>query len=282
MMDSRLGPRHLGWIPAGAAVSFFVSWSLGDRSWLPVDAYYLVYIASVFGFFAVYARRTRLDLRGVATRRWKTGLIAGFVFGIVLMRNVLSQPAAGHLEGGALAWVLVWRGVLYGAADGLILLAFPWIVVWRAFGAEGAPLRARVTASGMAFAAILFVTVAYHWGYRDFRSGKLVQPMIGTGIAAWSTLLTANPAAAPLAHVFMHVGAVLRQPEGGLFLPPHRTHASRGQRQRELHLRSSAGVRNEPELAAVRLDDLAAHRKTEAQPGHGFPAPLAAVKRLED
>lgn len=224
-MDSRLGPRHLGWILAGAAVSFFVAWSLGDRTWLPVDVYYLVYIASVIGFFGVYARRTGLDLRRVAARRWKSGLVVGLAFGLLLMRNVLAQPAAGRLEGGPLAWALVWRGWLYGAADGLILLAFPWIVVWRALGAEGASAATRVKASALAYAAVIFITAAYHFGYRDFRSDKLLQPVIGSGIAAWATLLTAHPAAAPLAHVFMHVGAVLHQPEGDLFLPPHRPHA---------------------------------------------------------
>lgn len=226
MHHSPLGRRHLGWILAGAAVSFAVSWSLGDRAWLPVDVYYLVYIACMFGFFGLYAGRTRLDLRQTAAHRWKLGLAAGAAVGLLLMRNVFSQPPAGRLEGGALAWALVLRGVLYGAADGLILLAFPWVVAWRAFGAEGRSLGTRVKAGAVAYAAILLITAVYHSGYRDFRSGKLVKPLMGTGIAAWATLLSANPVAAPLAHVFMHTGAVLRQPEGGLFLPPHRGNAA--------------------------------------------------------
>lgn len=39
------GRGHLGWIPAGAAVGFALSFLFGDRITLSVDLYYLIYFA---------------------------------------------------------------------------------------------------------------------------------------------------------------------------------------------------------------------------------------------
>lgn len=50
----------------------------------------------------------------------------------------------------------------------------------------------------------------------------IAQPNIGSTIGAVPTLLTANPVASPISHVFLHVTAVIHSPETDLFLPPHR------------------------------------------------------------
>ena len=69
--------------------------------------------------------------------------------------------------------------------------------------------------------ASLAMTAAYHLGYGDFRSGKVRSPIAAD--VAWSvpTLATLNPIGAPLAHVGVHVAAVLHSYETELFLPPH-------------------------------------------------------------
>lgn len=138
------------------------------------------------------------------------------------MRGVVARPSTARLEGFELWWALAWRGLAYGAVDGLLLLAFPWLVAWRTFEAEGRRLGAKLGAAAVAWAAILFVTTAYHLGYGDFRSSKILQPNLGSTIAAVPTLLAANPVASPISHVFLHVAAVLHAPETELFLPPHR------------------------------------------------------------
>lgn len=138
------------------------------------------------------------------------------------MHGVLARPATPHLAGGLLAWAIVWRGLVYGAVDGLLLLAFPWVVVWRAFGAEGGSWRRKAAAAMTAWVAILLLTTTYHLGYRDFRSDRIVLPNIGSSIGAVPTLLSANPVASVLSHVFLHVTAVIHSPHTDLFLPPHR------------------------------------------------------------
>jgi hypothetical protein len=64
-------------------------------------------------------------------------------------------------------------------------------------------------------------TAVYHAGYSEFRSGKIGTPMRGTAIWSASTLLTLNPLGAPIAHVAMHVSAVIHNYKTDTFLPPH-------------------------------------------------------------
>ena len=213
---------HLAWILATAAVGFLTAFVFGDVLALPVDLYYLLYFASVLGFAGYYARRTRLDVKAWCARRLLWGVVLGVVVGAVLMQGVLARPATPGLSGALLLWALLWRGLVYGAVDGVLLFALPWIVTWRAFDAEAGGVARRAVAAGAAWAAILAVTTAYHLGYRDFRSSKVVQPNIGSAIASVATIGAANPAASVISHVFLHVTAVLHSPGTDLFLPPHR------------------------------------------------------------
>jgi hypothetical protein len=155
-------------------------------------------------------------------RRLLWGIVLGVLGGGVLILGVLAHPKTAKLSGGMLWWALFWRGLVYGTVDGLLLLSFPWVVVWRAFRAEQRGPATRVAAGVVAWLAVLVVTTAYHFGYGDFRSRKIVQPNMGAAIGAMPTLLAANPMASAISHVFLHVSAVLHAPETDLFLPPHR------------------------------------------------------------
>lgn len=215
---------HLVWIPLGAAVSFLTSFLFGDLLLLPVDLYYLIYFAVVIGFLAFYVVQTELPLRAWLAKRWKWGVVLGIFVGVVMMQNVLSRPETDRFTGAALAGAVLWRGVVYGAVDGVLLYAFPWIVVWRAFHAEERSLGVKVRAAMLSWLAILFITTTYHLGYADFRSEKIVQPNVGSAIMAVPTLAAASPIASPITHVFLHVAAVVHSPRTDLFLPPHREH----------------------------------------------------------
>lgn len=219
---SSVGLRHLGWIPAGAGVGFGLSFVFGDLVVMPVDLYYLIYFAGVTGFLAFYVHRTRLSLRVWTARRIVPALVLGIAGGLVLVRGVMMRPPTPSLHGGELAWALLWRGLLYGSVDGMLLVAFPWLVTWRALGADRGSVRRKAAATVAAWAAILLVTTAYHLGYADFRSRRILQPNVGATISAVPTLVSANPIAGPISHVFLHVTAVLHAPATDLFLPPHR------------------------------------------------------------
>lgn len=214
--------RHLAWIPLGASIAFFASFIFGDLLILPRDLYYLLYFMIILGFLGTYVRRSRIAVVDWASRRWMWGVVLGAIGGVVLVQGVLAQPATPPLSGGVLVWDLFWRGMIYGAVDGLILLAFPWVVIWRAFDAEAGSRRRKASAGLAAWLCVLALTTAYHAGYQDFRSAKIVQPNIGSTIGIVPTLASANPGASVLSHIALHIAAVLHSPETDLFLPPHR------------------------------------------------------------
>jgi hypothetical protein len=141
--SSAASGAHMLWIPVGQVVGFLAALVFGDVLTLPVDVYYLVYFALVIGFFGLYVKTTHLDLGRWISRRLALGIVLGLTVGAVMLRNVLSRPETAHLEGAMLWWAILWRGVVYGTVDGILLFAFPWIVTWRAFDAESRGLGTR-------------------------------------------------------------------------------------------------------------------------------------------
>lgn len=215
-------PGHLKWIVLGALVGFGASFIFGDLITLPLDLYYLIYFAIIITFFTAYIRKTELNLREWFSRRWVWGVLLGLIFGALMVQNVLSRPATEKFTGPYLAWPIFWRGLVYGAIDGLLLSAFPWIVTWRAFNVERKPLGKKIAFGLLAWLFILLVTTAYHLGYSDFRSKKIIQPNIGNTIISIPTLVSANPIGSPITHAMMHIAAIIHSPKTELFLPPHR------------------------------------------------------------
>ena len=122
-----------------------------------------------------------------------------------------------------LAGAVVWRGLFYGAVDGLLLTAFPIIVVFAALSESRLRRRKRgfAAVAAIALAASLAFTATYHLGYSDFRSAKLRKPVAGDLIWAAPVIATANPIGAPIAHAGLHVAAVTHSYDTELFLPPH-------------------------------------------------------------
>jgi hypothetical protein len=120
---------------------------------------------------------------------------------------------------------IVWRGIVYGTADGLLLSVFPILAVFSLFAAKPLRERSRKAVAGigaLAPAVSLLFTAVYHLGYQDFRSGKVKSPLFGDVVWSTPTLLTLNPVGAPIAHVALHVTAVAHSYDTDLFLPPHR------------------------------------------------------------
>jgi hypothetical protein len=215
-------PGHLKWIVYGVIVGFGASFIFDDLITLPLDLYYLIYFGIIFAFFTIYIKRTQLNLREWFYRRWVWGILLGLVFGALMIQNVLSRPATEKFTGPYLVWLIFWRGLIYGAIDGLLLSVFPWVVTWRAFEVEKKPLGKKIAFGFLAWLFILVLTTAYHLGYSDFRSKKIIQPNIGNTIISIPTLVSANPIGSPITHAIMHMTAMIHSPKTELFLPPHR------------------------------------------------------------
>jgi hypothetical protein len=213
---------HLKWIASGALVGFGSALIFGDLLNLPVDLYYLVYFGGIIIFFTAYIRKTKLNIKEWVSKRLVWSVLLGLIFGALLVQKVLSEPATDKFTGAYLAWLIFWRGMVYGVIDGLLLSSFPWIVTWRAFDVSKKSLEKKIAFGFLAWLFILVVTTAYHLGYADFRSRKIIQPNIGNTLISVPTLVTANPIGSPITHAIMHIAAVIHSPKSDLFLPPHR------------------------------------------------------------
>jgi hypothetical protein len=211
-------------LTGGLALGFLVPFVLADRLAIPRDLYYGIYAALVAAFFALWARATGQSISRLVRRRWALAVGMGLLVGLLLAAMVVRvddpTPRPGGIE---LLGAVFWRGVLYGATDGLLLSAFPILAVFGAFAGSAVRERfaGRVLVVLTALFASLAMTAAYHLGYGDFRSGKVRSPIAGD--VAWSvpTLATLNPIGAPIAHIGVHVTAALHSYETDLFLPPH-------------------------------------------------------------
>jgi hypothetical protein len=216
--------RHFAWLCGGAAAAFLVPYLLADRIGLQRDVYYGVYAAVAGGLFVGWSRDTGQSLRAMCARRWRVAIALGLLAaGAMALIATRQEVGASHPGGIALVGSVAWRGVVYGAADGLLLSAFPILIVFAAL--KHSRLRRRaggVIAVGVvAMIASLAMTGVYHAGYADFRSSKLGKPLTGDLVWSVPSLVTLNPIGAPIAHVGLHVSAIFHNYDSDLFLPPH-------------------------------------------------------------
>lgn len=216
--------HHFAWLGGGMAVAFLVPYVLADRIGLQRDVYYGVYAAAVLGLFVGWARDTGLSVREMCARRWKLAIVLGLVAAGAMAFFAIRQDVSGPHPGGlTLVGAIAWRGVVYGAADGLLLSAFPILLVFSAL--TNTKLRKRaggvIAVGAVALIASMAMTAVYHAGYSDFRSSKITKPLTGDLVWSIPTLATLNPIGAPIAHIGLHVSAVLHNYNSNLFLPPH-------------------------------------------------------------
>ena len=216
--------RHLAWLLGGMGVAFLVPFVVADQLGLQRDVYLIVYVASVVGVFLGWTRDTGQSLREMLARRWRLAVGLGLIFG-VLGAAIAAAAEDGSPHPGGIEFIgaLLWRGIVYGAADGLLLSAFPILLVFAAL--NNSRLRQRVggliAVGAIAMVASLAMTAVYHAGYSDFRGSKLRKPLTGDLVWSSPTLATLNPVGAPVAHVGVHVTAVVHDYDTDLFLPPH-------------------------------------------------------------
>ncbi len=216
--------KHWLWLAGGLVLAFLIPFVFADTLEIDRDLYYGLYAASVIAYIALWSRSTNQSLRRLASKRLPLalglGVLASAILAVMVIRTEDATPRPDGIE---LASAVVWRGVVYGAADGLLLSVFPILVVFAAFA--GTRLRRGKAGTAIvglvALIASLAMTAVYHAGYSEFRGEKLRKPVAGDVVWSAPTLLTLNPVGAPIAHITMHTTAVLHSYETDTFLPPH-------------------------------------------------------------
>ncbi len=215
--------RQSLWFCAACVAGFLLPFVFADVLAIRRDVYYAIYIVFVFAFFLAWARTGGTSVSSLVRRNWQWALALGGLAAAILAFIAFTFEPSAHPGGLRFAAAIAWRGVAYGAADGLLLGAFPVLAVFAVFPfRRGRAHALRTIGTGaLALLATLAITTAYHLGYPDFRGSKLTSPMRGSVIWAAPTLLTLNPIGSVTAHVGLHVAAVVHSYDGTTFLPPH-------------------------------------------------------------
>jgi hypothetical protein len=215
---------HWAWLTGGFVVAFALPFLLADVLEINRDLFYGLYATAVLGLIGLWARATRYDLVASVKRRWLWAVALGAVFaGVMAFMVVRTEDATARPDGFDLIGAVLWRGVVYGVADGLLLSVFPILVVFAALAESrlNDRLAGKVVIGVVALLASLAMTAVYHFGYSDFRSDKVGKPLTGDVLWSVPTLVTLNPVGAPIAHAGLHVSAVLHSYDTDTFLPPH-------------------------------------------------------------
>ena len=200
------------------------------------DLYLLVYFTVVGTFLASFVAHTHLDWREwLRTRLWWS-LGIGAVVAFAMVRNVMNEASMAHPSGGFFWFELLWRGLLYGTVDALMLFVFPATVAYLLL--RDSDRRRRLRFAGLTLLLTMGITATYHLGYPQFRGSDLVQPEIGAVIATIPTALTGNPVGAIVVHDVFHVGGQ-RPHLPQCHLPAARPRRLRRTRQR--HRRTGIG-----------------------------------------
>jgi hypothetical protein len=213
----------MAWLAGGALVTFAVSWLSTTVLELHHDVFYLVYLTFALGYLIQFAR-AGAPWREVLTRNVWWSLTIGVLVGIAVARQIMSLSGTTHPGGAFFSFELVWRGLVYGAVDALVLAAFPAVVAYAVLRGNRKGWRRKVAFAGLVLVFSLFVSAAYHLGYSTYRGDDLRKPLIGTVMWDLPAMLTGNPAGALIAHPIAHSTAVVHQYYGGSetnqMLPP--------------------------------------------------------------
>jgi hypothetical protein len=205
------------WLIGLMIAAFLVAWvtgtRLGIRRALYVPILFIVTLALSLGYLAWLG----LGAMDVATARSGWGILAGAVVGVILVPAIKHQPVERRIPRHDLPATLMWEGVAYGTAEGVLLSGLPAFMTWQlvhALGWAGAPgALARWTLPVLASAAVI---VIHHLGYWNCRNRILVPITSACSLLTVAYLLSGSFIAPTFGHVLMHFGADLH----GIEMPP--------------------------------------------------------------
>jgi membrane protease YdiL (CAAX protease family) len=200
-----------------SAVAFLVSWAFSDLR--PIKrVFYIPILAVTTGAVTVKFLVWSQSGTSFWTNRWGYGLIGAAVASALLSALLNRQRIPNAKPHPITAQSLGWDGVVYGAAEGLLLSVLPVVVTWQMLSSNGWTTGWRTVAAGaLSIVASMLVVVVHHLGYPEFRGPKMAQALLGCGILSIAYLLTGSVIAPILAHAVLHTVAV----RNGMELPPH-------------------------------------------------------------
>jgi len=214
---------HLLWLLSAGLLGLLITAVFAGRFKLSRPKFLIPYVGSLIIFIGSYILWSKLNIFSLIIENWIWGVIAGFVVGGLLVKNVMSQSSPkAPIENNSILDYL-WLGLTYGIIDSLFLNILPVLMIWKGFSLIGwtTGFIGWFFVSCFGLIASLFVTALYHLGYPEFRNKKLILVLIGNTVITLAYLISLNPLGAIISHTLMHVAAVYKGPETTVQLPPH-------------------------------------------------------------
>jgi hypothetical protein len=208
------------WYGAGAALAFAVPFLFSGQFEFHHDLYLLVYFAVIGAFLGLYVTSTHVDVVDLFRRSWRLSLGLGILSTAFVVLNVLRQDATPRPDGAYVVFELLWRGLLYGTVDALLLTAFPVAVTYAVFRNRVSGWGRRAGFAVLAFVLVVTITATYHLGYAQYREDGIANPEVGNTVISVPALVSTNPLGSVVTHAAMHVTAVAHVYETDVFLPP--------------------------------------------------------------
>jgi hypothetical protein len=213
----------LFWIISASALGFAAAAIFAGLLKLPRNIFLLFYIPLAGGLVTLFLFKNNFNILYLFTHNWYWGIAGAVIAGAFVLKNVYSQPSSKRSSGWILINDIFWPGLIYGMTDALLLSVLPVLAVQIALTAPfwSEFWYGRVALGAIALLASLIVTTAYHLGYPEFRSKKVIYPNVGNGVLSLAFIITMNPIAAILPHMAMHVAAMIHGKETTGQVPPH-------------------------------------------------------------
>ena len=167
---------------------------------------------------AGYVAWAGLDPVQLLTTHWGWGLLAAPLSAAFLIIGMTRLPVVHRHTGASLGLALLWEGVVYGIAEGVLLSALPVLITWQMIHGLGWTGAAGTVAEWtLPLVASIVVIIVHHLGYWEYRNKLLLPISLGCGLLSLGYLITGSPIAPALGHVLAHSSSLLHGSE----LPPH-------------------------------------------------------------
>ncbi len=209
-----------------AAAAFVLPWVLTSvlrvRRGVYLTGLMLGTGALTYGYLAWSGTRAGAFL----THFWGWGIVGAVVSGaitagaIAVGANRRGLPKPSRRRGGRMLAAFAWEGVLYGAAEGLLLSVLPVLATWQTVQLLGWTDTAAgaIGSAALAVLASAVVIWVHHLGYAEYRRSRLiVAPIVACGLLSVAYLVTGSMIAPVGGHFLTHAGLLTRE----IAMPPY-------------------------------------------------------------
>ncbi len=182
---------------------------------VPIDLYYLIFLLSTAGFLLYYKKSSSLKARASLKSGWALGFILAVFFGFgFISYSLVDSPEVLGMFKNINFMVVLWRGIIFGLASGIMISVFPFVVTWRALAGTHPGNFRRIGVIVIAVFFIALTSFSYSMGLTGLNRDNMRDRITMNLIASIPTLVSGNPMAAPIAGAFKEISEMVKTENG--------------------------------------------------------------------